>query len=66
MQRVRSIHVENPEPLTISSFDIVYFLEESGLQDKHIPIHAVPYYRIIVDGMDFPFLINAYTNRPQS
>jgi len=49
-------------PMIITHMDLVYFVEEGGL-DPYVTHRAVPFYRVFVagEGSD-PFLINAFTN----
>lgn len=58
-QHVR--HITQEEPMTIRRMDLVYFQEY--ISDQEGPYHAVPFYRIFIEGNeDIPFLINAFTN----
>ena len=59
MQRFRHIAIENP--IFINRMDMVYVkLYHSDEVDFVSP--AIPFYRIFIEGSDFPLLINAFTN----
>ena len=59
MQRFR--HIATESPIFISRMDMVYVkLYHSDEVDFVSP--AIPFYRIFVEGSDFPLLINAFTN----
>ena len=59
MQRFRHIAYENP--IFINRMDMVYVMlyhsDEVGFVSP-----AIPFYRIFIEGNDFPLLINAFTN----
>jgi len=59
VQRYRHISLESPRVIT--HMDIAYFQEYISEQPG-VPLSAIPYYRIFVQGDDRPFLINAFTN----
>ena len=58
VQRVRHISLESP--MTIVNMDLVY--HQVYYSDQPNYYHAVPFYRIFINGSDRPFLINAFTN----
>ena len=62
MQYIRS---RSYEPILIRYMDIVYLQQPAGLRENNITLYsyAEPFYRIFIEGLDEPFLINAYTNR---
>ena len=59
MQRFRHVAAENP--IFINRMDMVYVKLYRSDEVGSISL-AVPFYRIFVEGRDFPILINAFTN----
>jgi len=63
VQHVSSVS-EDASPTLITHMDIVYVeLRGSGQWDTYIRIYAEPHYRIFVQGVESPHLINAFTNQ---
>lgn len=55
---------EDDTPTLITHMDIVYVqLRSAGQWETYIPIFAEPHYRIFVQGVEQPHLINAFTNQ---
>ena len=59
MQRFRHIATENP--IFINRMDMVYVKLYHSDEEGFIS-PAIPFYRIFIEGSDFPRLINAFTN----
>lgn len=60
---VQHVRRQEDAPIIIAHMDIAYVRPILGGRDAYVPIYAVPFYRIFIEGSDQPFLINAYTNR---
>ena len=60
MQHFRDAYKDRPAKVT--KVDLVFYQKE-GSTAYNASLAAVPHYRIVVDGFERPFLINAYLNR---
>ena len=60
MQRIKDISGDSP--VIINHMDLAYIQDEPGLQ-KGAVYMTTPYYRVFVEHLDQPYLINAFTNR---